>query len=168
MIWNLQNYHHLFPIDEDFKSFELSNVNSLQSIEFGDECFLHVREFVIDGLESLEVMKIGEYCFRIDDKERDDGLCRITNCPNLRQLKIGWSSFEDFKSFELFNLNSLQSIEFGHKCFYYADFLLKGEWKVKTSENESDVLDLPSLEKVSFGRESFDHCHLVVFESMWE
>ena len=49
------------------------------------------------------------------------------NCPNLRQLEIGNESFKDFQSFELSNLNSIQSIKFGNYCFRYADFSLKGE-----------------------------------------
>jgi len=110
-----------------FKSLELSNLNSLYSIKFSGLCFQNVREFVLDGLESLESVKIGELCFRISDKERDDGICRIMNCPNLRQLEIGGSSFEDFKSFELSNLNSIQFINFGDSCFWYADLSLKGE-----------------------------------------
>ena len=106
---------------------DLSELKKLKRIEIGNECFKHVREFVIDGLESLESVKIGEDCFRIDDEECDDGVCRITNCPNLRQLEIGDHSFADFKSFELSNLNSIQSIKFGEYCFEYADFSLKGE-----------------------------------------
>ena len=105
----------------------LSEFKKLKRIEIGNDCFKHVREFVIDGLESLESVKIGEWCFRIDWKERDDGICRITNCPNLRQLEIGHNSFRDFKSFEISNLNSVQSIKFGDYCFQYADFSLKGE-----------------------------------------
>ena len=34
------------------------------------------------------------------------------------------------------------------------------------NENENDVLDLPSLEIVSFGGVSFQCCHVAVFESM--
>ena len=42
------------------------------------------------------------------------------------------------------------------------------EWmKCDLNENESDVLDLPSLEIVSFGGDSFSECHIAVFESMW-
>ena len=82
---------------------------------------------MIDGLESLESVKIGEYSFRIDWRERNDGIFRITNCPNLCQLEIGDWSFWDFKSFELSNVNSLQSIKFGDWCFVFADFSLKGE-----------------------------------------
>ena len=33
--------------------------------------------------------------------------------------------------------------------------------------NENDVLDLPSLEIVTFGERSFAYCHVAVFESMW-
>ena len=44
----------------------------------------------------------------------------------------------------------------------------KKEWKkCDLNENENDVLDLPSLEIVTFGGYSFENCHLAVFESMW-
>ena len=37
--------------------------------------------------------------------------------------------------------------------------------KCDLNENENDVLDLPSLEIVSFGHSSFSNCHVAVFES---
>ena len=40
------------------------------------------------------------------------------------------------------------------------------EEKCDLNENENDVLDLPSLESVTFGNWSFQFCHTVVFESM--
>jgi len=114
--------------DENITSLHFSPLLiRLKRIEIGNECFKHVREFAIDGLERLESVIIGERSFRIDIKERNDGVCRITNCPNLRQLEIGDNSFEYFKSFELSNLNSLQSINFGGGCFKFADFSLKGK-----------------------------------------
>ena len=106
-----------------------NSFNQLKSITIGSSCFQNIREFVLDGLESLKSVKISGNCFRISGKERDDGVCRVTNCPNLRQLEIGNESFVDFQSFELSNLNSIQSIKFGDSCFKYADFSLKGEWK---------------------------------------
>ena len=39
--------------------------------------------------------------------------------------------------------------------------------KCDLNENENDVLDLPSLEIVTFGGYSFMYCHVAVFESMW-
>ena len=104
-----------------------NSLTNLKSITIGNECYKHVREFVIDSLESLESVEIGYKCFRISEEERDDGICRITNCPNLRHLDIDYWSFEDFKSFELSNLNSIQSIQFGDCCFKHAEeFSLKG------------------------------------------
>ena len=127
--------------DQEQLIFSNNSFNQLKSISIGKDCFKNVREFVLDGLEIVESVKIGQYCFSMseeeeeeedddddDDEERNvDGFCQITNCPNLRQLEIGWHSFEDFKSFELSNVNSLQSIDFGRGCFRYADFSLKGE-----------------------------------------
>ena len=49
----------------------------------------------------------------------------------------------------------------------------KNEWNewmkcdLNENENENDVLDLPSLEIVTFGGGSFEYCHIAVFESMW-
>ena len=40
------------------------------------------------------------------------------------------------------------------------------EMKCDLNENENDVLDLPSLEIVSFGEGSFGKCRVAVFESM--
>ena len=34
------------------------------------------------------------------------------------------------------------------------------------NENENDILDLPSLEIVTIGIDSFKNCHVAVFESM--
>ena len=39
--------------------------------------------------------------------------------------------------------------------------------KCVLNENENDVLDLPSLEIVTFEGGSFTRCHAAVFESMW-
>ena len=41
------------------------------------------------------------------------------------------------------------------------------KYDLNENENENDVLDLPSLETVTFGTCSFTYCHLAVFESMW-
>ena len=43
----------------------------------------------------------------------------------------------------------------------------KKEKKCDLNESKNDVLDLPSLEIVTFGDFSFSACHVAVFESMW-
>ena len=101
----------------------------LKRIVIGNNCFEYVREFVLDGLNELESVKIGDSCFRTSGwKENDGGVCRIANCPNLIQLEIGGWCFYDFHQFELTNMNSLRSIQFGEGCVEYAEkCILKGE-----------------------------------------
>ena len=40
------------------------------------------------------------------------------------------------------------------------------EMKCDLNENENDVLDLPSLEIVTFGQASCEYCHIALFDSM--
>ena len=111
----------------NFNRLELYNLSSLQSIRCGDNCCENIRIVVLDSLPNLESVNIGNESFYMRWTECNDGIFQITNCPNLRQLEIGDDSFYDFKSIQLSNLNSLQSIKFGDYCFFYADLSLKGE-----------------------------------------
>ena len=104
----------------DITSFNITDNGVLKSIVIGNECFRKVRVFELDGLGELESVVIGEYSFRISDDERTDGSYRIVNCPKLKSIQIGQYSFNDYHSFELNNLPSLQSIDMGYGCFYYA------------------------------------------------
>ena len=98
----------------------ISGNSNLKRIVIGDGCFKCVRLFELDGLNELESVVIGEWSFKISDKERTDGECRIVNCPKLKSIQIGNGSFIDYRSFELNNLPSLESIDIGDKCFGYA------------------------------------------------
>ena len=93
----------------------------------GDYCFVNVRVFELDGLCELESVVIGERSFRIGSFERNDGSYRIVNSPKLKSIQIGYESFEDYHSFELNNLPSLQTIDISGWCFRYApSFSLTG------------------------------------------
>ena len=108
-------------------SFNISKKGVLNRIVIGDNCFGKVRVLELDGLGELETVVFGGGSFRISNKERTDGSCRIVNCRKLKSIQIGGSSFYDYHSFELNNLPSLQSIDMGDYCFYYApSFLLTG------------------------------------------
>ena len=118
------------------KSFTLhSFIHSLKRIVIGDECFGKVRVFELNGLSELESIEIGKKSFtyaKTDDDiryfvTRTDGVYRIVNCPKLKSIQIGDSSFYDYHSFELNNLPSLQSIDIGRWCFNSApSFSLTG------------------------------------------
>ena len=112
-------------------AFNISNNGVLKSIVIGDYCFGKARVFELDGLSELESVVIGQKSFTTNPNEpwnRNDGSCRIVNCPKLKsiQIKQYWS-FTDYHSFELNNLPSLQSIDIGVDCFYNApSFSLTG------------------------------------------
>ena len=81
----------------------------------------------MDGLSELESVVIGQQSFRISDEKRSDGSYRIVNCPKLKSIQIGGNSFQDYHSFELNNLPSLQTIYMGEYCFYWTpSFSLTG------------------------------------------
>ena len=49
--------------------FVINELNHLKSIEIGDSCFSNVNLFNIDGLNELKSLKIGEYSFRYSSFE---------------------------------------------------------------------------------------------------
>ena len=79
--------------------------------------------FELDGLNELESVVIGKESFMYSRYyERNDGSCRIVNCPKLKSIQIRHWSFKDYHSFELNNLSSLQSIDIGRECFYWVPY----------------------------------------------
>ena len=98
-------------------SFNISNNGVLKSIVIGDNCFGKVRVFDLNGLSELESVVIGQQSFRIGSSKRSDGSYRIVNCPKLKSIQIGYESIQDYHTFELGNLPSLQSIDFSDRCF---------------------------------------------------
>ena len=116
---------------KEIYSLTLSDIyfHQLKSVLFTTHCFKSVKVFVINDLTSLESLIIGKRCFTLDRwrKRNTDSVCRIANCPNLRHLAIDDGSFADYDSFQLFDLNSLQSIDFGKETFNYCNLVLQGK-----------------------------------------
>ena len=109
----------------------LSNLINLKRIVIGNNCLGNTRSFELSELNALESVVIGKVSFTIAknsplDSERSDGSFRIVNCPNLKSLQFGDQSFSDYRSFELTNLPSLQSIEIGEMCFTFVSLSLTG------------------------------------------
>ena len=97
-----------------------SFLHSLKRVVIRNGCFGNVRLFELIRLSELEIIVIGKKSFRISGSERSDGSCRIVNCPKLKSIQIGDWSFEDYHSFELNNLPSLQTIKICMGCFFFA------------------------------------------------
>ena len=120
--------------DMSIITFIISSNGDLKRIEIGNNCFGKVRVLELDGLSELESVVIGQRSITyakedsaVRNSRRTDGDYRIVNCPKLKYLQIDDWSFSDYHSFELNNLPSLQSIDMGEYCFYYASsFSLTG------------------------------------------
>ena len=125
---------------------DLKKFKWLQSIEIGNDCFMKVKTFQIDGLKRLKSLKIGINSFThgkkpewilsriIDVASESDGSksFHILNCQSLESIIIRENSFTDFAGqFELNNLPSLQSIQIGSintwsMNFFYSSFEIGG------------------------------------------
>ena len=119
-------------------SFSLIKLNTIESIEIGDDCFLKVNTFRIDGLNHLKSLKIGMNSFTqqkdnwetiIHDSSRS---FHILNCNELKSIEIGRYSFSGYSgSFELKNLPKLSTIKIGEigwnsYNFYWSSFVVQG------------------------------------------
>ena len=118
----------------NMSSFSLINLNTIESIEIGDDCFLRVNTFRIDGLDHLKSLKIGVKSFT---QQRDNWditnyydpsrSFSVLNCDELESIEIGEYSFSDYGGgFELSNLPKLSTIRMNSCNFRYSSFVIKG------------------------------------------
>ena len=98
-------------------SFSITNNGELKRIVIGNDCFGKVRVFNLDSISELESVVIGQRSFRIGIDRQTDNVYRIVNCPKLNTIQIGDYSFVDYRTFEMNDLPSLQSIDYGTYCF---------------------------------------------------
>ena len=119
-------------------SFSLIKLNTIESIEIGDDCFLKVNTFRIDGLNELKSLKIGMKSFT---QQKDNWNTintdssrsfHILNCGELESIEISRYSFSGYSgSFELNNLPKLLTIKIGEVGsdsynFCGSSFVIKG------------------------------------------
>ena len=113
----------------------IDNLNSLESIEIGNDCFGSVQTFKIDGLNRLKTIEIGDNSFTQSKNSNGNDSSKsfhILNCESLESIEIGEYSFSDFAGeFELKNLPQLQSIQIGSIGsnsfnFCYSSFMIRG------------------------------------------
>ena len=113
----------------EWTELDLSGFVKLRKIKVGDECFRNVKKVNICGLSELESVCIGNKSFRRDGNSMGGSFC-LKNCPKLKSLKMGLSSFSDYTVCEIENVDALEVIEMGDldevSCnFYWASLELK-------------------------------------------
>ena len=89
------------------KSFAMSNLTSLQSIEIGDSCFSGYARYYYSIIYAGSFSLIG----------LSEWMKWWLDLPQLQSVKLGNEAFLLAESFELSNLPSLQSIEIGGNGF---------------------------------------------------
>ena len=125
----------------NYTTFNFSRFSILEELIIGNNSFMNVNEFVIDGLKSLRSLKIGMNSFTHlksgDEWDSDKANNRnrsfsILNCVELESIEIGRFSFSDYAGgFELKNLPKLTTIKIGEvgsdsSNFFYSSFEIKG------------------------------------------
>ncbi len=85
----------------------------------GDCCFKETEELRLIGLNELERVVIGKWCFlKYPYDVNKDGIdpnrhFYLKDCEKLRELKMGHHSFDDYSVCEIENVPSLEVIEMG-------------------------------------------------------
>ena len=97
--------------------FDVDCLKGIERLMIENECFQEVNRFVIDGLNELKSVTIGEKSFCLDKNNRIGSSCVIMNCDQLNEIHFGNGSFFYYESFELKNLPTLISIQLGEAAF---------------------------------------------------
>ena len=121
--------------DKEYIIFNFSRFEKLEELIIGNDCFMNVGTFKIDGLNELKSLKIGISSFTKKKNNYGDDSSRsfsILNCDELESIEIGEYSFSDYAGeFELRNLPKLSTIKIGKigrdsSNFYFSSFVIKG------------------------------------------
>ena len=95
----------------DLSVFDNNCLKGVEMLEIGNGCFKNMIQFLIDGLNELKSVKIGDKSFELEKNGEEGSKCVIMNCSLLRQIQIGYNSFCFYESFKVKNLLSLKSVK---------------------------------------------------------
>ena len=118
----------------NYTTFDFSRFTDLEYLEIGSNSFRSVETFIIDGMNNLTTLKIGEKSFTESKNGAGSEYFKsfhIRNCESLESIEIGSLSFSDYAGeFELVNLPFLKSISFGEDGnlgfnFYNSSFVVR-------------------------------------------
>ncbi|KAM7455787.1 hypothetical protein BLSTO_03461 [Blastocystis sp. subtype 1] len=142
----------------DWLCLDMSEWVCLREFQVGNSSLQYVEEVKMIGLQYLETIIIGQYCFRRDTSRNPNRHFYLKDCERLRELKIGPYSFSDYSVCEIENVPSLEVIEMGKldgssENFCYASLELK---------------NMPKLKSLMFGTDAFEYCSRAVFENLPE
>ena len=86
-------------IGNSVRNLDLNRCVQMTRLEIQDECFMNVDQFDLDGLNSLQSIKIGNKSFTTEKDWHCENKSRhfcIKNCKQLESIQIGRYSFSDY------------------------------------------------------------------------
>ena len=134
----------------ELSELDLNKYRYLKSIEIGNDCFMNVGTFKIDGLNELKSLKIGISSFTYVKNNYGNDSSRsfsISNCDELESVEIGRYSFSDYGGgFELRNLPKLSTIKIGEiesdsSNFRCSSFIVEGIIDMILQMNRSSTFE---------------------------
>lgn len=85
--------------DERITQWKLSIYTNLRTLVVADGCFKFITDFVLKGFGFLETISVGSHSFSgcdgVPETSRRSSFT-VANCPHLKTITIGTSSFSDF------------------------------------------------------------------------
>ena len=109
--------------DPSFTELDMSRFVNLSGFEVGNYCFCNVDKVKLIGLNQLERVVIGKECFRKATRVLIYRHFHLKNCERLRELKIGYDSFNDYTVCEIENVPSLEVIKMGKLKAGFGNFV---------------------------------------------
>ena len=109
--------------EKELTVLDLSAMKELTVFETATNCFENVRQFKVIGLDKLERVVIGSYCFTPTPTEEEPCYFYVKDCIALKELKIGASSFIYYPVCEIANVSMLEVIEIGESRVYSSNFI---------------------------------------------
>ena len=108
--------------EEELTVLDLSAMKELTVFETCTNCFEKVKTFRVIGLEKLERVAVGSYCFIPSSTEEEPCSFHVKDCIALKELKIGVFSFTVYSVCEIVNVPILEVIEMGDTHVFSGNF----------------------------------------------
>ena len=104
----------------------------LQNINIGVGCFKNVRKVKLEKMDELLFIRLDSYNFINESMEEKNGELEIKNCPKLLLIEMYYKNFNNYKKFEMRDLNELIRLQIEGECFSKIENIyIKGRKKHK-------------------------------------
>ena len=109
--------------DPDIVEWKLEVYPGLKELVVGDDCLQCVKGFELSEFKCLEKVEIGARCFA-----KTSGCFEVSDCQQLKSVKLGDGCCVNWSSFVLKNCDSIQEVSIGDGCFVSCENTVFESW----------------------------------------